>query len=195
MTDQAAAADLLDVAVDHAVAALRQYTAGDWTGPMAELDGTVNETVHHAAEAMFRYAVKLVLQPKDPALPFLLSTEPDTDPRGMVDLVVAGGAVLASLVRTVSPDVRGWHIYGTSDPVGFAAMGIVETLVHTHDVALTFGGPFTLPAAPSAFAVERLFPDAPDGDPADVLLWCAGRAPLGELARRTQWRWDGTVRR
>jgi len=39
-----------------------------------------------------------------------------------------------------------------------------------------------------------LFPDAPAGEPDQVLLWCAGRAPLGELSRRTQWRWDGTVR-
>ena len=34
----------------------------------------------------------------------------------------------------------------------------------------------------------------PSGDPADVLLYCCGRAALGELPRQTQWQWDGRVR-
>ena len=42
--------------------------------------------------------------------------------------------------------------------------------------------------------LARLFPDAPSGDPVDVLLYCCGRAALGELPRQTLWQWDGTVR-
>jgi hypothetical protein len=33
----------------------------------------------------------------------------------------------------------------------------------------------------------RLFPDAPDGDPAAALLWCTGRIALPDRPRRTGW--------
>jgi hypothetical protein len=50
------------------------------------------------------------------------------------------------------------------------------------------------PAELAAPAIARLFPHAPSGDPTAVLLYCSGRAALGELPRQTQWQWDGTVR-
>jgi hypothetical protein len=37
-------------------------------------------------------------------------------------------------------------------------------------------------------------PQAPSGDPVDVLLYCCGRAALGELPQQTEWQWDGRVR-
>jgi hypothetical protein len=38
------------------------------------------------------------------------------------------------------------------------------------------------PAELAAPAIARLFPHAPSGDPTDVLLYCCGRAALGEFA-------------
>jgi hypothetical protein len=46
-------------------------------------------------------------------------------------------ATLLSLtVRASGPEVRAYHSWGTSDAAGFAAMGAVEILVHTYDIAL-----------------------------------------------------------
>jgi hemerythrin len=42
--------------------------------------------------------------------------------------------------------------------------------------------------------IGRLFPDAPDADPSDMLLWCTGRAALRDQSRCTTWRWDCSVR-
>jgi len=75
-------------------------------------------------------------------------------------------------------------------------MGVVETLIHTFDVVrgLNPADQWRPPAALAAPVIARLFPHAPSGDSADVLLYCCGRAALGELPRQTQWQWDGTVR-
>jgi hypothetical protein len=47
---------------------------------------------------------------------------------------------------------RAYHTFGLSDPEGFAAMGIVEALVHTHDLAerlgLAWNPPADLPGYP-----------------------------------------------
>ena len=75
-------------------------------------------------------------------------------------------------------------------------MGVVETLIHTLDLVrgLNPEDQWRPPSELAAPVIARLFPHAPGGDPADVLLYCCGRAALGELPRQTQWRWDGTVR-
>jgi predicted component of type VI protein secretion system len=61
------------------------------------------------------------------------------------------------------------------------------------DAAAGFGVPFAPAPAFAARVVHRLFPWAPGdlavADPWAVLLWCNGRAPLGERPRRVGWRW------
>jgi len=188
------AADAVETAVAASVEALRPTAGIDWTQPTADLDWSVLRTAEHIADCLVGYAGQVVGQPRQgyvmPDLPF----PPDMTPDQAIDVVAAGGAILASVVRTSPPSARGYHPYGTSDPVGFAAMGVVECLVHTRDIRLTAGLPWPLPEQPCRFAVERLFPGAPAGAPAEVLLWCTGRAPLAELPRQATWRWDGTVR-
>jgi len=44
-------------------------------------------------------------------------------------------------------------------------------------------------------ALDRRFPDVPvDTDPWPTLLWATGRIAPGDRERRTEWRWDSTVR-
>jgi len=191
MTDPA---DLLDDAVAATVAALRPTTDFDWAKPTTDLTWSVFQTAEHIAGCLIGYAGQITGQPARGWVIPDIPLEPDTKPPQAIAYIGAAGGILSSVVRTASPGARGYHPYGTSDADGFAAMGIVEALVHTFDIRQTAGQPWTLPAAPSAFAVQRLFPDAPDGTPADVLLWCTGRIPLGDRSRRTKWRWDGTVR-
>jgi hypothetical protein len=50
--------------------------------------------------------------------------------------------------------------------------------MHTYDITQGLGIAW-LPSEPSCAAVvHRLFPDAPAGDPVQVLLWATGRAEL-----------------
>ena len=102
--------------------------------------------------------------------------------------------LLRLAVSAAPPTARAWHPYGTSDADGFAAMGITETLVHTYDIARGLGLSWSPPAEPSAAVLSRLFPQAPAGDPAEVLLWCTGRIALDGRPRRTEWRWASSVR-
>ncbi len=75
-------------------------------------------------------------------------------------------------------------------------MGVVETLVHTYDIArgLHPGSQWRPSAALAAPVLQRLFPAAPQGHPSEVLLFCCGRVPLGERPRQEDWRWDSRVR-
>jgi hypothetical protein len=81
-----------------------------------------------------------------------------------------------------------------ADAEGFAAMGAAEVLVHTHDITSGLGLGWAPPPELSAPVLSRLFPDAPAGDPTQVLLWCCGRAALPDRPRLEAWRWDPTVR-
>jgi hypothetical protein len=72
-------------------------------------------------------------------------------------------------------------------------MGIVEALVHTHDLAEGLGLVWAPPADLCSRVLARLFPDAPGTtDPWPTLLWATGRAALPGHPRRTTWRWYGT---
>ncbi|MFD0428293.1 hypothetical protein ACFQ60_09745 [Streptomyces zhihengii] len=118
--------------------------------------------------------------------------DPKAGREGLVQVVESCGALLVAMVRTTPPDVRGHHVFGASDPEGFAAMGVVETLVHTHDVAEGLGLEWEPPAELCARVLTRLFPDVPAGHgPWPALLWATGRGELPGLPRRTAWRWYG----
>ena len=49
-------------------------------------------------------------------------------------MVVACGRLLSSALAAAGPDARAWH-WGATDPSGFAALGVNETLLHTYDIA------------------------------------------------------------
>ncbi len=190
------AAEDAAVALEHAVAAsceaLTQTLDRDWTTTADDLTWSVRTTVEHTASCLVGYAGQVVGQPERGWVVPDAPLEPQMTSADAVAFLAASGAILASVVRTTPPTARGFHPYGTSDPEGFACMGIVESLVHTYDVMATFGVPWQLPSASAATALQRLFRDAPQGDPVDVLLWCCGRQPLDDLARQEKWRWDGT---
>jgi hypothetical protein len=97
---------------------------------------------------------------------------------------------LTGLRETLSPhdgpDLRAWH-WGPTDATGFAALGVDEVLVHTWDITRGLAVDWRPPPDLSAAVLDRLFPDAPPGDPADVLLWCTGRIALPGRPRLTSW--------
>ncbi|MFE4602514.1 hypothetical protein ACFRKE_16845 [Kitasatospora indigofera] len=203
-------ADDVDRAVQLAVGVLRGApAAGDWDAPAGSLTWDCWETAEHLADDLFAYAVQL--GPRQPPLtgevPFVwerrspagpanaVHVDRAAGPEGVLQVLEACGALLVAMVRTAPAEVRAYHSYGIADPEGFAAMGVVETLVHTHDLAEGLGLAWAPPAGLCARALARLFPDVPgDGDPWPALLWATGRADLPGRARRTGWRWYSSPR-
>jgi hypothetical protein len=181
----------------------------DWRVSAGELDWDCWETVEHIADDLFAYAGQLgprrpsvegpvpfgweYRRPGGPAL--TVWAVPADGQAGLVQVLEASGALLAAMVEVTPPTVRAHHVYGASDPEGFAAMGVVETLVHMRDVAAGLDLLWEPPGELCRRVLTRLFPDAPTGtDRWQTLLWATGRAALPGRERLTSWRWDGTPR-
>jgi hypothetical protein len=202
-------ADDVGQAVQLAVSTLREVPPAAWDSRAGSLEWDCWETIEHLCDAVFSYAVQLAppTPPLDGDVPFLCESRrpggPDNaiyadraaGPAGLLQVLEASGGLLTAMVRTTPPQVRAYHSYVASDPEGFAAMGVVETLVHTHDVAAGLGLAWTPPAGLCARVLARLFPDAPAApDPWPALLWATGRAELAGHPRLTSWRWYGKPR-
>jgi hypothetical protein len=181
----------------------------DWRVPAGELDWDCWETVEHIADDLFAYAGQLgprkpsvegpvpfgwdYRRPGGPAL--TIYAVPADGQAGLVQVLEASGALLAAMAEVTPPGVRAYHVYGASDPEGFAAMGVVEVLVHMRDVTAGLELPWEPPREMCARVLHRLFPDAPAGtDRWQALLWATGRVALPDRARLTSWRWNGTPR-
>ncbi|MFJ8945090.1 hypothetical protein ACIRG4_17980 [Streptomyces sp. NPDC102395] len=202
-------ADDVEHAVRLAIAALRGADALDWSAKAGSLEWDCWETVEHLADDLFSYAVQLgpARPPSDTHVPFAWSRERpggpanavfadrEAGPAGLLQVLDASGALLTAIVRTTAPTVRAHHVFGAADPEGFAAMGVVETLVHVHDVAEGLNLRWTPPADLCDRVLARLFPDAPtDTDRWPTLLWATGRAELPGRPRLSKWRWYGAPR-
>jgi hypothetical protein len=197
-------ADDVELAVRLAVDCLRAVPPDAWDGKAGSLEWNCWETVEHLADDLFAYAAQL--GPRTPPLenyvPFVTVRQwpggPGSTvfakrafgPDGLLQVLEASGALLVAMVRTTSPQVRSYHPDGVSDPEGFAAMGIVETLVHTYDLAEGLGLDWAPPADLCSRVLIRLFPDVPAGAaPWPTLLWATGRAELPGHPRLRTWRW------
>ncbi|GHG72836.1 hypothetical protein GCM10018779_48520 [Streptomyces griseocarneus] len=198
--------DLEDV-VRQAVAVLRRAPQERWGEKAGSLEWDCWETVEHLADDMFCYATQLA--PHSGALngyvPFLMTRQREGGPNetlhaerdagvdGLVQVLEASAGLLVAMVRTRPPETRAHHSYGASDPEGFTAMGIVEALVHVHDIAAGLGVAWQPDAGVCERVLRRLFRDLPVGDdPWQTLLWATGRLELPGLPRRESWRWNGT---
>jgi hypothetical protein len=184
-------------AVRASVAALSDYIDLDWQHiQAADLQWSCWQTTLHMVDCLYFYTMQVVYGDPGTYLCTELALDDSASPPRLLAALGAHAELLHRIARSADPAVRAHHNYGVSDAAGFAAMGVVETLIHTFDVArgLNSADPWRPPAELAAPVIARLFPHAPAGDPTDVLLYCCGRAALGELPQRTQWQWDGTVR-
>jgi hypothetical protein len=197
------------LAVELSLRTLARVPQAGWDSPAGDLDWSRWETAEHLADDLFAYALQL-----GPAVPSLTTHVPtawrrmrpdgpastvfvarEEGPAGLLQVLQACGALLVAMVRTAPPELRSHHVFGASDPEGFGAMGVVETLVHTHDIAAGLGLPWQPPAGLCARTLHRLFPHAPaDAEAWPALLWSAGRCELPGRARLEEWRWHGAPR-
>ena len=201
------AADV-ELAVALAADALNGALERDWRVPAGGLDWDCRETVEHMADDLFAYAGQLGPRrpPQDTYVPFAWQRRPggptltiftpaDTENAGLVQVFEACGAFLSSLVATAPPGTRAWHPMGLADPEGFAAMGVVEVLVHLRDVAAGLGFGWTPPEELCGRVLSRLFPDAPAGTPRwETLLGATGRGGVAGRERLAEWRWHAAPR-
>jgi len=199
----AVTADDLEESVGLAVATLRGVSPDAWDRGAGALDWTCWETAEHLADDLFAYAAQLApaTPPTDRYVPFVCEPRRSGGPAtsiladraagsaGLLQVLEACGGLLVAMVRAKPASVRVFHSRGLTDPEGYAALGIVETLVHTGDMADGLGLTWNPPDGICARVLTRLFPDVPHGfQPWPTLLWACGRAELPGHPRRTAWR-------
>ncbi|MGN9778901.1 DinB family protein [Micromonospora sp. H33] len=179
-------------AVAEMTAVLGPHADRDWAVPAGDLEWSCWTTAAHVAHDLMAYAGQVVGRPDSGYLPYDLVISPAADATEVLRVVAACGSLLRAAVDTAAPSARAWH-FGPCDPGGFAAMGVAETVLHTHDITRGLGIPWTPPEDLSAAVLRRLFPDGPDGPAPQVLLWSTGRGELPGRPRRTSWTWRAAV--
>lgn len=181
------------------VEALRPFADRDWKAVRArDLEWSVWDTVVHVNDDLYFYAAQVLLADENDYICFELSADDHTNPERLLAAFSVQARLLAASVTYGDPHSRAHHVYGISDPGGFAAMGVVESLIHTYDAVYGLDSTSTWrpPDDLAAPVLRRLFPHAPAGDvgsPGDVLLYVCGRTALGDLPRLSDWRWYGAV--
>ncbi|MDN3296679.1 GNAT family N-acetyltransferase [Streptomyces ficellus] len=184
-------ADDIDEAVALTARALRGVADRDWSGAAAGLEWSCYDTAVHIAGDFTGYAAQLTGRATDTYVPFEITPDPGTTPAGLIHVIEATGGLLSAAVRTTPDEVRAWHPYGMAGADGFAAMGVVEALLHTYDILGALDVPdWRPPPHLCARVLDRLFAHAPrTDDPWRTLLWATGRAELDLLPRLAAWRW------
>jgi hypothetical protein len=176
----------VDQAVAEMVRVLTPYVSRDWRRRAGTLQWSCWTTAAHVAHDLLAYAGQIAARPDRAYLPFDLVIRDGAPAHDVLQIVAACGRLLSDALSRAEPAARGWH-WGPTDPGGFAALGVNETLVHTYDIVQGLGIDWRPPEALCAAVLARLFPDAPVGDPVDVLLWSTGRADLDGRPRVTSW--------
>ncbi|MFH8990678.1 GNAT family N-acetyltransferase [Streptomyces sp. NPDC017940] len=193
----------IDEATAHAVAALRAVATDgyDWTTPAGGLEWSCLATAEHIASDFTAYATQLTGRTAGTGgyVPMDVSLDEGTGADGAVRCVEASAGLLAAVVRTTPPGVRGWHPYryGSADAAGFAAMGVIELLLHTYDVLKAFDVAYEPPAELCEAVLTRQFPHVPparaDEEHWRVLLWATGRGDRAGHARKERWQWHNPI--
>ncbi|MCK9877328.1 hypothetical protein MXD59_16355 [Frankia sp. Ag45/Mut15] len=181
----------VEEAVAEMVRVLGPHQDRDWQVQAGPVEWSCWKTAAHVAHDLLAYAGQVAARPTAGYLPFDLTVASDAHPREVLQVVTACGGLLGS-VLAANPDTRAWH-HGPTDATGFAAMGVAETLLHTHDITEGMGVRWRPPRSLCAGVLSRLFPGVPEGDPAQVLLWSTGRADLDGHSRRTSWIWSAAI--
>jgi hypothetical protein len=158
---------------------LSRHADQDWGRPAGGLAWSCRETAVHIGHDLLAYAGQVAGRASGGYLPLDLTVRDEASNAQLLEVVRACGMLLIRAVEGAAEGDRGWH-WGATRPADFLVLGANELLVHTYDMTA-----WKPPADLAAPVVARLFPDAPAGDPGDVLLWCTGRIALPDRACRT----------
>lgn len=158
----------------------------DWQVRAGSLEWDCWATAAHVAHDLLAYAGQVSSGAVHGYLPFDLVVRPGSSAYDVLGVVDACGRLLSCALDAAGPDARGWH-WGPTDPSGFAALGVNEVVVHTMDICRGLGVRWSPPASLCSRVLQRLFPDAPPGDPVQVLLWATGREGLPGRPHCSSW--------
>jgi hypothetical protein len=163
------------------------------------LEWSCRDTAEHLADDLFCYAVQLApppvpadrmvafaCHPREPDGPELsVRADPGAGAAGLLEIIAASGALLVAMVTVAPPGRRGHHVFGPADAEASAAMGIIETVVHAHDIARGLDVTYRPDPGICARTLARLMPAVdPGDDPWEALLRATGRR--GDVG---PWRW------
>lgn len=184
----------VEEAVADCVRALGAVADQDWRAVRAgRLEWDCRRTAEHIAEDLISYAGQLAGRATDAYVPFEITLDDGTDNAGALHVIRTTGALLAATLRTTPRAVRAFHPYPFrhAGRTGFAAMGVAEVLLHTHDITEGLGVAYEPPAALAEFVLTRIFPEVMPGPaPWPTLLWATGRGDLPGREPVTAWRWS-----
>ncbi len=170
----------------------------DWEIATPDLDWTQSQTAIHTMRACLEYTYQVVGKRMDTYQPVLFEKKDKATPAEYLPMISTASRILQKAIKDADVTDRAWHAYGVSDPIGFAAMGVVEVSVHTYDLAKGFGISFVPNNVAAQFAIERLFSGTTEfpnhNTSGELLLWLAGRIELSGIPRRQDWKWNGTPR-
>ncbi|WP_411091850.1 GNAT family N-acetyltransferase [Streptomyces sp. 049-1] len=187
----------VEEAVASAVALLRTAVDRDWeTARAGRLEWSCRYTAEHVAGDLIAYAGQLAGRATDAYVPFEITFDEGTDNEGVLHVIETTCALLAATLRTTPREVRAFHPYPyrSANREGFAAMGIAEVFLHTHDIAEGLGLAYEPPARLCADVLALLFPHVQPGtDPWRTLLWATGRGDLPGRVPVTEWRWRNNL--
>ncbi|MDN3245598.1 GNAT family N-acetyltransferase [Streptomyces sp. ZSW22] len=187
----------VEEAVAGAVALLRTATDRDWEAVRAgRPEWNCRQTAEHIAGVLIAYAGQLVGRATQAWVPFDITLDDGTGNEGCLHVIETAGALFAATLRTTPREVRAFHPYPfrSANREGFAAMGVTEVLVHTHDIAEGLGLTYEPPARLCADVLARIFPHVQPGtDPWRTLLWATGRGELPGRVPVTEWRWKNNI--
>ncbi|MEU6457812.1 GNAT family N-acetyltransferase [Streptomyces sp. NPDC047065] len=187
----------VEEAVASAVALLRTAVDRDWeTARAGRLEWSCRYTAEHVAGDLIAYAGQLAGRATDAYVPFQITFDEGTGNEGVLHVIETTCALLAATLRTTPREVRAFHPYPyrSANREGFAAMGIAEVFLHTHDIAEGLGLAYEPPARLCADVLALLFPHVQPGtDPWRTLLWATGRGDLPGRAPVTEWRWRNNL--
>lgn len=192
------AASFVELVSEELSQTLDPTTGLDWEMATPDLDWTQAQTAIHTMRACLEYSYQVVGKRMDTYQPVLFEKKDKATPAEYLPMISTASRILQKAVKDSDITDRAWHAYGISDPIGFAAMGVVEVSVHTYDLAKGFGISFVPNSAAAEFAIDRLFSGTTEypnfSTHGELLLWLAGRIELSGTPRRQGWKWNGTPR-
>ncbi|MEV0172871.1 GNAT family N-acetyltransferase [Streptomyces sp. NPDC050803] len=184
-------------AVASSVQLLRTVVDRDWQGAKAgRLEWSHHDTAFHIASCLIAYAGQLAGRAQSAYVPFEITLDDGTGNDGLLDVLETAGALLTATVRTAPREARAFHPYPyrSANREGFAAMGVAEVLLHTHDIAEGLGLSYAPAPELPEYVLTRLFPHVQPGpDHWSTLLWATGRGNLPDRAPVTEWRWQNNL--
>jgi hypothetical protein len=184
---------VVEASVGECVGVMRAGSGADWSSTAGRLDWDCRETALHLASDFTAYAGQLMAPRQRGYVPFdiIFAGEPGAD--GMAEVVRATGGLLSAAARATGKGVQSWHPYGMAGPADFCAMGAVEAIVHTHDLARGLNIEWDAPDWIAARVLQHLFrQEAGPGDSWHSLLVATGRVPADDGIYATTWRWYNT---